>query len=143
MDNLYQVENLKITCGFERIIDSTGTAADAYLQTFRQEKDKRGQKCAELNTRPIDSVTRKETRIDTLVGPVAYGHLSFLKDIDHEFERQMSQYPTGDYDDGPDALQGAIRSVLRPSPPKKKEYRPVDGFTLATEGKPRGNRLKL
>ena len=96
-----------------------------------------------LYTRAIDSVNRKETRIDTLVGPVSYGHLSFHEDINHEFVRQMSQYPVADFDDGPDALQGAIRSILRPTPAKQKEYRPLDEYTLATDGTPRGNRLKL
>ena len=55
----------------------------------------------------------------------------------------MSTYPTGDHEDGPDALQGAIRSILRPTPPKRKEYRPLDEYTIATDGKPRGDRLKL
>ena len=50
---------------------------------------------------------RKLDRIAALEPPIANGWLAFNETLPEVFMRQMRQFPTGDFCDGPDALQGA------------------------------------
>ena len=57
---------------------------------------------------------RKLDRIAALEPPIANGWLAFNETLPEAFMRQMRQFPTGDFCDGPDALQGATElPVLR------------------------------
>lgn len=51
---------------------------------------------------------RKLDRIAAMEPPIANGWLAFNETLPEVFMRQMRQFPTGDFCDGPDALQGAI-----------------------------------
>ena len=51
---------------------------------------------------------RKLDRIAALEPPIANGWIAFNETLPDVFIRQMRQFPTGDFCDGPDALQGAI-----------------------------------
>ena len=50
---------------------------------------------------------RKLDRIAALEPPIANGWIAFNETLPEEFMRQMRQFPTGDFCDGADALQGA------------------------------------
>ena len=128
---LWAVSDMNVRLGYEQMIDNTGTANDSYQRNFRLERENRGRAYDDLVINAISqSGVKKQVRIDSMEGPVAYGQLSFnIKQLDPEFVRQMSQYPGADYDDGPDALQGALRQSLRPFPKDRQHGRPVDDWT--------------
>ena len=125
--NTIKVNGIKILVGFERMIDGTGTAVQAYEDAFYYERSKRtNPEIARLTTRQIDQSQNKMRRIYTLQGPIAYGHLSFHEDIFNispEFISQMSQFPTADHDDGPDSLQGGVRYEIRPTTTAEEDDR--------------------
>ncbi len=55
----------------------------------------------------------KEDRIGTLEPAIANGWLAFNeKDLPPEFWTQFRQFPSADYNDAPDAVQGAVRSRI-------------------------------
>ena len=114
-----KVPGLKILMGFERIIDGTGTVVASYEDAFYYERSKQtNPDLARLTTGMIDQTQNKMRRIYTLQGPIAYGHLCFNQEIfqtSPEFIKQMTQFPSSEHDDGPDSLQGAVRSEIRPT----------------------------
>lgn len=65
---------------------------------------------------PIQEVNQggisKEARITRLSPLVENGTLRFLKTVSRRLIDQLVQFPKGDHDDGPDALEGAV-SLLR------------------------------
>ena len=137
MEKLIHIPNLKIRMGYEEIVDGTGRANPDYRRSFMRQREKRGTQFHKLTIQSVpQSRVQKEIRIDTLAGPINYGWLSFNKDLDSEFINQLSQYPTADHDDGPDALEGATKMRLRPV-----EAKPVD--TFYDEDDEFGDRLKI
>ena len=62
---------------------------------------------------------RKLDRIAALEPPIANGWLAFNESLPEEFMRQMRQFPTGDFCDGPDALQGAAELPITRFPHDK------------------------
>ena len=62
---------------------------------------------------------RKLDRISALEPPIANGWLVFNETLPVEFMRQMRQFPTGDFCDGPDALQGATELPITRFPADK------------------------
>lgn len=70
----------------------------------------------------------KFDRIDTLHLPIANGWLAFNKTLPPEFLKQMSLYPTGEYLDAPDSLEGALQFPVR----THKSTGPITGGTKLT-----------
>ena len=62
---------------------------------------------------------RKLDRIAALEPPIVNGWLAFNESLPEEFMRQMRQFPTGDFCDGPDALQGASELPVTRFPVEK------------------------
>lgn len=62
----------------------------------------------------VDSVHKKEDRIATL-GPHLNNHLIRFADTrdNRLLVRMLKEFPQGDYDDGPDALEMAIRNLIQ------------------------------
>ena len=116
MDTLVHIPNFVIHIGYEEIIDGTGRANPDYKRNFMREREKRGKQFHQLTIQSIpQGGVKKETRINTLAGPINFGWLSFNQNLSHEFRRQISMYPTADHDDAPDALEGATKMRLRPT----------------------------
>lgn len=63
----------------------------------------------ELDSDP--SFVNKEERISTLEPEIANGWLLFNEDLDSVVWQQFDHFPTGDYDDAPDAIQGASQAL--------------------------------
>lgn len=55
----------------------------------------------------------KFERISTLEPEVTNGYLRFSTDLSPRFMDQMTYFPMGSHDDGPDALHGAVRQLKR------------------------------
>jgi len=83
----------------------------------------------ELKIQEISQRKKKNIRIASLEPLIANGWILFNRDLPEKFFEQCEEFPSGLYDDGPDALEGAIavasmwgntisNSVL-PSPPRK------------------------
>ena len=63
-------------------------------------------------TIPLEFLTRyhnKIERIAALEPAISHGWLAFREGLPGEFVKQMSQFPTADFIDGPDALEGACQ----------------------------------
>lgn len=90
--NFYQV-------GFEN------TLFQALLEPmFKKEADRRG---VRLPVTGVPHYQSKEERVASMEPDIANGWLLFNEDlIDTEYWNQMSLFPTGNNDDGPDATQG-------------------------------------
>lgn len=139
MDTLIHIPNFVMHIGYEEIIDATGRANPDYTRNFLREREKRGNQFDKLTIQSIpQGGVKKETRINTLAGPINYGWLSFNQNLDHEFRRQLAMYPTADHDDAPDALHGATTLRLRPTA-LPQEKRPRYGHQ---EEEPQGLRLR-
>ena len=138
MDTLALVPDLEINIGYEEIVDGTGRANPDYKRSFMREKEKRGNQCSDLVIRSVPQArVRKEARIDSLAGPINYGWISFNQNLNNEFRKQLAMYPTGDHDDGPDALEGATKMRLRPTgyDATESEYDANDGLSLQAGGR--------
>lgn len=141
---LHPIRDLPIRLGYERMIDNTGTGNDSYQRTFRLERENRGERFSDLRIQEISqSGVQKHIRIVSMEGPVAYGQLSFYKHLNPEFTKQMSQYPGADHDDGPDALQGALRQSLRPTHDDRRKPRRADDEWTHRRGQQRQRGLRL
>ena len=98
MDTLVHIPNLVIHIGYEEIIDGTGRANPDYKRNFMREREKRSKQFHQLTIQSIpQGGVKKETRINTLAGPINFGWLSFNQNLSHEFRRQISMYPTADH----------------------------------------------
>lgn len=61
-----------------------------------------------LPIREVRSASDKTLRVQSLQPDIRNGYLLFRRD-QKELLHQLSQFPMGRYDDGPDALEGAVR----------------------------------
>ena len=92
------------------------------------ERDYRAQREArKLRDAPVlEFLTRQRNkfdRIDALQPIIRNGWLSFAKGLPGEFMKQMSLYPTGDFVDGPDALEGACELRVSRFESERRERR--------------------
>ena len=92
--------------GIEDFIDKTGAIKEYVQMTFAAAKERR------KATIPLEFLTRfhnKIERIAALEPAISHGWLAFREGLPGEFVKQMSQFPTADFIDGPDALEGACQ----------------------------------
>ncbi len=101
--------NLQIKFGVEGFVQDTWNAQKQVIQhAYRTQRED-----YKLNKFPtmefLQRTRNKHDRIDTLQPIIRNKWLMFAKDLDKEFMKQMDLYPTGDFLDGPDALEGACQ----------------------------------
>ena len=82
------------------------------IQNIRDEAERRnlirgqdGLPPYKLPVKSINQIENKEKRIYTLEPKVEHGHIVFNRTIGQEFWNQMFEFPKGEHDDGPDALE--------------------------------------
>ena len=96
-----------ITLAVEDIPKDTGNALHEMIsRAFRQSQDKY-KMTSLVNLQFHNQSVKTINRIGALEPLIANGWLAFNETLPEVFMRQMRQFPTGDFCDGPDALQGA------------------------------------
>jgi len=65
-----------------------------------------------IRVQGVSQHENKHKRISTLEPDIHNGHLLFAEDVTPRLMTQFTQFPTG-YDDGPDALQGAVAQLKK------------------------------
>ena len=103
---LVKCDKPRFRFGIEDFIDKTGAIKEYVQMTFASVKERR------KGTVPLEFLTRyhnKIERIAALEPAISHGWLSFREGLPGEFMKQMSQFPTADFLDGPDALEGACQ----------------------------------
>lgn len=96
-----------ITLTVEEIPSDIGNALHEMIsRAFRQSQEKY-QMTSLVNLQFHNQRVKKINRIGALEPLIANGWLAFNETLPEVFMRQMRQFPTGDFCDGPDALQGA------------------------------------
>ena len=103
---LLKADRPRYRFGIEDFIDKTGAIKEYVNLTFAAAKERR------KSTVPLEFLTRyhnKIERIAALEPAISNGWLSFREGLPGEFMKQMSQFPTADFIDGPDALEGACQ----------------------------------
>ncbi|MDE0467086.1 MAG: hypothetical protein OYL97_08510 [Candidatus Poribacteria bacterium] len=115
--------DLRLRLGVEGFVQDTWQAQKQVI-----ERDYRAQREAR-NVRDypvLEFLTRQRNkfdRIDALQPIIRNGWLSFAKGLPGEFMKQMSLYPTGDFVDGPDALEGACELRVSRFESERRERR--------------------
>ena len=106
--------NFKISLGIEDFVRDTWDAQKKILtQDFIVQRDKRNIDTS-LGIRWVNRNRNKFDRIDELHPPIFNKWIAFNYTLSAEFMNQMADYPTGDFVDAPDALEGACQlSVTR------------------------------
>ncbi len=101
--------DIKIRLGIEGFVQDTWEAQRRTIeQDFRKEREDRNVRdCPTIEWLP--RLRNKFDRIDALQPLIRNGWLAFRKGLHNEFYKQMSLYPTGDFLDAPDALEGACQ----------------------------------
>ncbi len=101
--------DIKIRLGIEGFVQDTWEAQrSAIEQDFRKEREDRNVRdCPTIEWLP--RLQNKFDRIDALQPIIRNGWLAFRKGLHNEFYKQMNLYPTGDFLDAPDALEGACQ----------------------------------
>ena len=103
---LVRCERPKFRLGIEDFIDTTGAIKEYVQLTFAQIREQRKE------TIPLEFLTRYQNKIERIAAlepAITHGWLSFREGLTGEFLKQMSQFPTADFMDGPDALEGACQ----------------------------------
>lgn len=101
--------DIRIRLGIEGFVQDTWKAQRQTIERdFKKERDVRNLRdCPVIEWLP--RLTNKFDRIDALQPLIRNGWLAFRKGLQNEFYKQMSLYPTGDFLDAPDALEGACQ----------------------------------
>lgn len=115
-------KGLRVRFGVEGFVQDTWNAQEELIQReFRYVRDERNESDMQLEF--LKRQTNKFRRIDTLQVPIANGWLSFHEGLPAEFMKQMSLYPTGEFLDAPDSLEGALELPVRRSVTERRMRR--------------------
>ena len=113
--------DLRIRLGVEGFVQDTWKAQKQVIERdFRAQREARNLRNAPV----LEFLTRQRNkfdRIDALQPMIRNGWLSFGKGLSSEFMKQMSLYPTSDFLDGPDALEGACQLRISKFESERKE----------------------
>ncbi len=102
--------DIKIQLGIEGFVQDTWEAQKKVIeQDYKTQRDKRGGHGIYPAIKWLPRLHNKYDRIDALQAPIFNRWLGFHEKLSSEFMTQMSDYPTGDYLDAPDALEGACQ----------------------------------
>ena len=85
--------------------DITRLVRKGLLQEFMVSRE--AYKMRDIELEFVGRNVRKEERIGSLEPAINNGWIAFENKLPEEFMKQMRQFPTADFMDGPDALQGA------------------------------------
>lgn len=100
-------QGLRVRFGVEGFVKDTWNAQQELIQReFGYVRDARSE--SDMRLEFLKRQTNKFKRIDTLQVPIANGWLAFHRGLPAEFLKQMSLYPTGEFLDAPDSLEGAL-----------------------------------
>ena len=106
--SLVRNRDFKIRIGIEGFVQDTWDAQRQVIErAFRAQKEARN--LDGLHIEWLPRLRNKFDRIDALQPLIRNGWLAFSQGLPGEFMKQMSLYPTGDYLDAPDALEGACQ----------------------------------
>ena len=100
----------------EGFVDTTG---DVKRNFDREYKQLRTEHRVTEHVAYVRRIKRKEDRIAALQSPIENGWLCFSTELSELYMDQMRQWPYGDFNDGPDATEGAWSHPvlrLRPEP---------------------------
>ncbi len=86
--------------------DFTGAIKEHVQHAWKEAKDRRR---TSINLEFMPRYTNKIERIAALEPAITHGWLAFNKKLPSEYMKQMSQFPTADFTDGPDATEGACQ----------------------------------
>ena len=115
--------DLRIRLGVEGFVQDTWKAQKQVIERdFRAQREARNLRNAPV----LEFLTRQRNkfdRIDALQPMIRNGWLSFGKGLSSEFMKQMSLYPTSNFLDGPDALEGACQLRISKFESERKERR--------------------
>ena len=116
-----------ITLAVEDIPKDTGNAMhEMKLQAFREAQEKY-QMDTLVHLQFHSRIADKIERIAALQPSIANGWLAFNETLPEVFMRQMRQFPTGDFCDGPDALHGATQLPILQFPVERHpDGMPID-----------------
>ena len=117
----------------EDFVDTTGDVRQNFDKVYKELRTKHR---VPENVVYVRRIKRKEDRIDSLQLPIRNGWLSFSTGLSKLYMDQMRTFPYGDFNDGPDATEGAWSNpVLR----RPQEPQP----TWAPWEEPRSTRRQL
>ena len=91
----------------EGFVDTTGFVQPGAMHMFKSVLEKRTFKDVNLMFLSRSGAEEKHTRIRHLQAPFDNQWLHFNASLPAEDERQLSLFPTADFDDAPDSLEGA------------------------------------
>ena len=97
----------------EGFVDTTGFVTQGAKHMFESVLKQRSFQDVTLQFLSRAGAEEKHTRIRLLQAPFDNQWLHFNKVLPAEFERQLALFPTADFDDGPDALEGALHKRFR------------------------------
>ena len=103
----------------ESFVDTTGDMRQNFETVYNQLRTK--YKFSE-HVEYVRRIKRKDDRIAALQSPIENGWLCFSTKLPELYLDQMRTFPTGDFNDGPDATEGAwsnpvLRRPQEPQPP--------------------------
>lgn len=115
--------DIRIRVGVEGFVQDTWNAQKSVIERdfakVREERQIRDCPSLEWLTR----LRNKFDRIDALQPLIRNRWLSFRRTLPNEFYKQMSLYPTGDFLDAPDALEGACQLRVSKFESERRERR--------------------
>ena len=112
--------NFRIRLGIEGFVQDTWDAQRQVIERdFISQRERRGLEGLFIEWLP--RLRNKFDRIDALQPLISNGWLAFNKGLPNEFVKQMSLYPTGDFLDAPDALEGACQLRVSTFESERKE----------------------
>ena len=114
--------DFNIRLGIEGFVQDTWEAQKQVIErAFIKEREARGVRGLTINW--LTRLRNKYDRIDALQPPIRHGWLIFNQGLPNEFYKQMGSYPTGDFLDAPDALEGACQIRISQFESKRRERR--------------------
>ena len=117
----------------EDFVDTTGDVRQNFDKVYKELRTKHR---IPENVVYVRRIKRKEDRIDSLQLPIRNGWLSFSSELSELYMNQMRTFPYGDFNDGPDATEGAWSNPVLRRPPEPQP-------PFAPWGEPRSTRRQL
>ena len=115
-------QGLRVRFGVEGFVKDTWNAQQELIEReFGYIRDDRGE--SDMKLEFLQRQTNKFKRIDTLQVPISNGWLAFHNELPAEYMKQMSLYPTGEFLDAPDSLEGALELPVTRSVAERRKKR--------------------
>ena len=117
----------------EEIVDPTGDIKKNFETVYNQLRTK--YKFSE-SVEYVRRIKHKDHRIEALQSPIANGWLCFSTELSELYMDQMRHFPYGDFNDGPDATEGAWSNPVVVTSAQHREQRRMWREQVKEEGKP-------